>query len=240
MQTSPKLLLIEDNQSLARALCEALQSSYEIDCTFTGKSGLYRADITDYDAILLDLQLPDSNGLDICHQLRERGVTIPIIIVSAETKILSKINLLDAGANDYLTKPFSLGELKARIRAVVRVHGIAAKPRSESRFTVGDLTLDTVKHEVKRGDITIELRKKEFLLLECLMLHADMVVTREALVRYAWNGSEKPWANTVDVHIKYLRDKLDRPFEFPVIKTVHGIGYKIIVPAGAAAEAKAV
>jgi DNA-binding response OmpR family regulator len=230
MQTSPKLLLIEDNRSLARALCEALQNAYEIDCTYTGKSGLYRADITDYDVILLDLQLPDSNGLDICHQLRERGATIPIIIVSAETKVLSKINLLDAGANDYLTKPFSLGELKARIRAVVRAHGTAAKPRAESRLTVGELTLDSVKHEVKRGDITIELRKKEFLLLECLMLHADMVVTREALVRYAWNDSEKPWANTVDVHIKYLRDKIDRPFEYPAIKTVHGIGYKVVVP----------
>src|SRR5438309_4063693 len=123
MQETPNVLVVEDNASLAEALNTALRGEYELDVAANGKKALYRADISDYDLILLDLQLPDIHGLAVCQQMRERGLKAPILILSAETKVLSKINLLDAGANDYLTKPFSLGELKARLRVLLRSVG---------------------------------------------------------------------------------------------------------------------
>lgn len=228
MQTYHRILLIEDNRSIASALSEALQNDYHVDTALTGKSGIYKADTIDYEAVLLDLQLPDMYGLHVCQQLRDRGLRAPIIIISAEAKVLSKINLLNAGANDYITKPFSLGELKARLRVLVRnKHEATSKPRIA--LQVDDLSLDPVKHEVKRADTIIELRKKEFLLLECLMAKAGTVVSRQQLIEYAWPNSEKPWANTIDVHIKFLRDKIDRPYQRPLIQTVHGVGYKVKV-----------
>ena len=237
MQTYPHILLIEDNRSIASALCEALQTSFKIEIAHTGKAGLYHADSSHIDLILLDLQLPDINGLDVCQMLRERGIQTPIIIISAEAKILSKINLLDAGADDYLTKPFSLGELKARMRTLLRKNPSQSPlPVLKTMLSVGELTLDQAKHEVTRSGKLLPLRKKEFNLLECLMVNAENVVSRQQLIDYAWPGADKPWANTIDVHIKFLRDKVDREFEFKMIETVHGVGYRI-VPSRAAAEA---
>jgi two-component system copper resistance phosphate regulon response regulator CusR len=227
MQSSPKILLIEDNRSLIHALTEALRMNFEIESSVTGKNGLYKAEISDYDVILLDLQLPDMYGLDVCQQLRERGVNTPVLILSAEAKILSKINLLDAGANDYLTKPFSLGELKARIRVLLRQNKII-EDKPKGILWAGELSLSTATHEVLRAGQLINLRRKEFMLLECLMHNAGKVVTREMLIRYAWHGSDKPWTNTIDVHMKHLRDKIDRSHDTKYIKTVHGLGYKLV------------
>lgn len=227
MQTLPKILLIEDNLSLITALRDALKSEYELDTTTSGKTGLYRADITDYDVIILDLLLPDSNGLNICQQLRERGIKTPVLILSAEAKVLSKINLLDAGADDYLTKPFSLGELKARLRVALRQRLIL--PKTVGVLEVGTIKLDPARFEVAINDLPVRLRKKEFLLLECLMRQPGSVVSRTELIRFGWQGIEKPWANTVDVHIKYLRDKLGQHQCREIIKTVHGLGYKLVI-----------
>jgi DNA-binding response OmpR family regulator len=228
MQTLPKLLLVEDNRNLARALYEALQTTYDIDIASTGKAAIYKTDISFYDVIVLDYQLPDMQCIDVCQQLRERDVSTPILTISTDTKPLTKITMLDAGANDYLTKPFSLGELKARLRVLTRnPHRLDTTSHRAEIYQVDDLILNSIKHEVRRGDMLISLRKKEFLLLECLMRHAGMVVSRDTLMRYAWQGSERPWANTIDVHIKYLRDKIDRPFTKPLIITVHGLGYKM-------------
>ncbi len=226
METLSKLLLIEDDRGIALALQQALANNYQVEVAQTGKQGLYKSDNYDYTAIILDLNLPDLSGLDICQQLRERGVEAPILVLTAETEVLTKINLLDAGAHDYLTKPFSLGELKARLRGLIRRAG---RPLVDNRLQVGDLSLSATSLEVIRQGQCIILRRKEFALLECLMLNAGMVVSREALARYAWQGSDTTWTNTIDVHIKYLRDKIDKPFDGQLIKTIHGVGYRLAI-----------
>jgi DNA-binding response OmpR family regulator len=222
-----KVLLVEDDRSIANALSEALQNSYDVDVAATGQLAFYKVDKAHYDVVVLDLGLPDMSGTVICQQLRDRGVKTPILVLSAESSILTKITLLDSGANDYLTKPFSLGELKARLRALTRTRHQATRPPDQ--LLVSGVQLDRHTHQVSRDGQAINLRRKEFSLLECLMEQAGSVVTRRALTRYAWPGSEELWTNTVDVHIKHLRDKLDRPFSKPLIRTVHGLGYKIEV-----------
>jgi DNA-binding response OmpR family regulator len=221
------ILLVEDNSSIAQAVATALRHTYRIDIVATGKQGIYRADRESYDVIVLDLRLPDVPGLAVCQELRERGVTAPILILTAETKILTKIQLLDAGANDYLTKPFSLGEFKARLRVLLRQQAYQAGVLP--RYEINNLILDTATYQVTRDGQSIRLRRKEFALLSCLMANADHVVSRDTLARHAWQNGERPWTNTVDVHIKHLRDKIDRPFKQPLIRTVHGVGYRLEV-----------
>lgn len=225
MQTNSRLLLIEDDPHIATALKHALKATHELDVATSGKVGIYKTDSQYYNAIILDLNLPDIHGLAVCQQLRERGVSVPVLILSGETHVLTKINLLDAGANDYLTKPFSLGELKARLRNLTRSNDLPS--RASSIVEVGDLRINTLSREVQRAGRVIALRPKEFSLLECLMRHHGAVVSRQALLRYAWNGDNDAWTNTVDVHIKHLRDKVDRPFASTMIKTVHGSGYRL-------------
>jgi two-component system OmpR family response regulator len=227
MSFLPKLLVVDDDSSLAKALALALHDSYDVDIALNGTQALFKADDTRYDAVILDLNLPDIAGLTVCRQLRGRGISAPILILSGECRVLTKISLLDAGANDYLTKPFSLGELKARLRVLRR---IAPEHQPLPRkLTAAGLLLDRQMHTVTREGLAISLRRKEFSLLECLMEHAGNVVTRATLIRHAWQGVEEPWTNTIDVHIKYLRDKLDRPFERAIIQTVHGLGYRLVL-----------
>ena len=230
------ILLIEDDDHIAEALQRALATAYSVHRTDTGGSGLLKAAQHRYDIVILDLSLPDTPGLQICKHLRANGYEGPIFILSGEVKVISKITLLDAGADDYLTKPFSLGELKARIRMLLRR---SDRPISRShQFIVGDLTLDCDRHEVVRQDKIIKLRRKEFCLLECLMQNAGAIVTRDVLSNHAWRENEDPWANTIDVHIKYLRDKIDTPFDRPLIRTIHGLGYKLEAPRGVASKRK--
>lgn len=224
-----KILLVDDDSSIARALALALRTLYTVDLASTGEQALQQISRQEYAAILLDLHLPDMSGLAVCRQLRLRDTRTPVLILSGESQVLTKINLLDAGANDYLTKPFSLGELKARLRALIRNTAPVNAPARQ--LLVNGLCLDRQTHTVRRAGKTISLRRKEFALLECLMEHAGNVVSRTTLTRHAWSGIEDPWTNTVDVHIKYLRDKVDRPFEYPLIQTVHGLGYRLrLVP----------
>ena len=220
-----KLLLIEDNRDMALTLLDALSSDYSVDTAHDGVSALGNVHLNEYDLIILDLGLPDMSGLQVCERLRQRNCKAPIIVMTGDPRVLSKITLLDAGADDYITKPFSLGELKARLRVLRRRS--AGSSFRQNRLDVGDLSLDSDKHSVERAGQQIRLRRKEFALLECLMQNAGRVVTRDALGSYAWREDEDPWANTIDVHIKYLRDKIDRPFDQPLIKTVHGLGYKV-------------
>lgn len=230
MSSLPSILLVEDNLSIAETLAHALKGCYQMDIAASGLLAIYKADSESYDIVVLDLNLPDMSGLDVCQQLREQGQVMPILILTAEAGILTKIKLLDAGANDYVTKPFSLGELKARLRALARptVQPIA---RADNELVACGLILNRGAHTVIRDSQEIKLRRKEFALLECLMKNAGTVVSRTTLSQFAWHGSDKPWTNTVDVHIKHLRDKIDRPFASSLIKTVHGVGYKLIVPA---------
>ena len=228
MQILPKVLLVEDDRHISSALAHAFQNSHHLSLAPTGGLALHQADTDRHDIIVLDLGLPDMSGLAVCRQLRERGLETPILILTGDGTTLTKINLLDAGANDYLTKPFSLGELKARMRALTR-HKYQLPLRPSGTLNVSGIELDRQTYEVTRDGVTIKLRRKEFALLECLMEHAGVVVTRRVLTRYAWHGADELWTNTVDVHIKYLRDKIDRPFNRPLIRTVHGMGYKLEV-----------
>ena len=229
MELLKKLLIIDDDRGIAQALALALKNSYQVDIAQNGEQALHKINNEQYGAIILDLDLPDFPGIYICQELRERGVTAPILILTGMAQVLSKITLLDAGANDYLTKPFSLGELKARLRVLLRTQ--ALRPPKTKKLSVSGLTLNRESHSVSRDGVTISLRRKEFALMECLMEHAGNVVTRSSLTHYAWPGEENPWTNTVDVHIKYLRDKLDRPFNTPLIQTVHGLGYRLALRA---------
>jgi two-component system OmpR family response regulator len=233
MQILPSILLVEDDRNIAGALAQALRSSYEVDIATSGQLAIYKNETGRYDIIILDLNLPDMSGITVCQELRDRGQTAPILILTAEANVMTKISLLDAGANDYLTKPVSLGELKARLRVLFRSQ--LPTHITSGKLTAGDVLLDRLTHSVSRGGLPIKLRRKEFALLECLMEHAGSVVSRQTLSSHAWQGDDL-WTNTVDVHIKYLRDKIDRPFDQPIIQTVHGLGYKLNVAKTASKE----
>ena len=229
----PKILLIEDDRSIAGALAYALKNAYDVDIAASGKLAIYKTDSQLYDIIVLNPDLPDIPGIIICQQLRNRGLRTPILIVSLDHKTLSKISLLDAGANDYLTKPFSLGEFCARLRVLVRgtiqqaQTVLAPMPKS---LAANGVVLDRQSYAVSRDGVNIPLRRKEFDILEYLLEHVGQVVSRDALSRHLWPDSDSYWTNTVTVHIKALRDKIDRPFALALIQTVHGRGYKLEAP----------
>lgn len=230
------ILLIEDDHHIVTTLRYALaRDHYAITHASSGERGLSLARRHHYDAIVLDLNLPDVSGLQVCQQLQALGSQIPVLILSADIQILSKIKLLDAGASDYLTKPFSLGELKARLRKLQRQQqALDARPVS---LHYGGLLLNVQSRTVQFGDRIVGLRPKEFAMLECLMQHAGQAVSRVQLSNHAWRYSDKPWTNTIDVHIKHLRDKLDSTTDKTIIQTVHGVGYKLALPQVAAVGA---
>lgn len=219
-----RVLAIEDNRHVARALHHGLKSHYAIDVVLTGREGLLQAETTPYDVILLDLNLPDLSGEVICKSLRNQKITAPIIVVTGREDLQDKVNLLDLGADDYVTKPFRLEEVKARIRAALRRNTMQAPDQT---LRVRDLELNPATRTVSRGDQSISLRRKEFDLLEYLMRNPGNTVSRGMIMNHIWDMNENLWANVVDVHIKHLRDKVDRPFSAKLIKTVHGVGYKI-------------
>jgi DNA-binding response OmpR family regulator len=219
-----KILLIEDNKSLAESLKKHLGKSFVIDAVGTGEEGLQQALVGGQDVIILDLSLPDKNGFDVCKALRAAHVNTPILILTGAADLATRVTLLNAGADDFLTKPFSVAELKARLGALLR--------RPPAIFTtdvmvVQDLTVDSTRRRVERAGTPIALRRKEFDILEYLVRNRGRPVTRAMILDHAWDGSKDTWNNTVDVHIKHLRDKIDRPFKTPLIKTAYGIGYLI-------------
>ena len=219
-----KVLLIEDNRTLADGLKKQLGRNFIVDAVRTGEEGLQRALSGGQDVIVLDLSLPDKNGYDICRSIRMAQVDTPIIILTAASDVTSRVTLLNAGADDYLTKPFSVAELKARLGALLR------RPPTTSNtdtFKVQDLVVDPQRRRVERAGAPIHLRRKEFDILEYLMRNRGRPVTRSMILDHAWDGTKDTWNNTVDVHIKHLRDKIDRPFGTPLIKTAYGIGYMI-------------
>lgn len=219
-----KVLLIEDNRSLADGLKKQLGKSFIIDAVRTGEEGLQRALVGGQDAIILDLALPDKNGYDVCRSIRMAQVDTPILILTGAADITSRVNLLNGGADDYVVKPFSVAELKARLGALLRRPPTTL---NANVFTVQDLTLDPHRRRVERSGTHIPLRRKEFDILEYLVRNQGRPVTRSMILDHAWDGSKDTWNNTVDVHIKHLRDKIDRPFASPLIKTAYGIGYMI-------------
>lgn len=219
-----KLLLIEDNRTLADSLKKQLGKSFVVDTVRTGEEGLQRALAGGQDIIILDLSLPDKSGYDVCRSIRLSQVSTPIIILTGAADVTSRVTLLNAGADDYLTKPFSVAELRARLGALLRRAPTAI---SSEIFKIHDLVVDPHRRRVERAGTPITLRRKEFDILEYLVRNRGRPVTRSMILDHAWDGTKDTWNNTVDVHIKHLRDKVDRPFGSPLIKTAYGIGYMI-------------
>jgi DNA-binding response OmpR family regulator len=219
-----KVLLIEDDRELAATLRSSLTPSYIVDVTHTGQAGEIEATVNDYDAIILDLVLPDTDGVHVCKSLREARITTPVLILTGKLCVDDLVLALDAGADDYLTKPFKMIELLARLRALVRR---GQERPDQAVLTVGDLILDVTSKTVMRGGRSIPLRRKEFLLLEYFMRYPGKVLTRSMILDHVWESEADPITNTIDVHVNSLREKVDKPFQKPLIKTVHGLGYKI-------------
>lgn len=221
-----RLLLVEDEHRIATTIKKGLeQERYAVDVAFTGTEGYDLASSEAYDLLILDLMLPEMDGLEICKKLREQHIHTPILMLTARSQIVDKIEGLDTGADDYLTKPFSFEELLARIRALLR----RPKVSIQTILKVGDLTLDTTTFVVKRNDSTINLSSKEFALLEYLLRHPNMTITKQQIIDHVWNYDSDVLPNTVEVYIKNVRAKIDLPFSDspPLIQTVRGFGYKI-------------
>jgi len=219
-----KILIIEDNRTLADSLKRHLGKTFVVDICRNGEEGVKHAAGGNHSLIILDLHLPDMHGRDVCIALRESSITIPILILTAEADIPQRVALLNAGADDYVTKPFSMAELRARLNALLRRSPILA---GAGVLRIQDLTVDPARRQVVRSGVTIPLRRKEFDILEYLVRNRGQAVSRASIVDHAWDTGKETWHNTVDVHIKHLRDKIDRPFKKSLIKTAYGIGYMI-------------
>jgi len=221
-----RILIVEDEHKIANALKKGLeQEAYAVDVAYNGEYGYDLAATEDYDIIILDLMLPKMNGMEICRALREDENHVPILILTARGQLDDKVQGLNAGADDYMVKPFAFAELLARIRALAR------RPNNNTGMIlrVGDLELDPVTFKVTRDGAEIALTKKEFALLEWLMRHAGQVLSKEQLIQHVWDYDADILPNTVEVYIGYLRDKIDRPFgdKPQLIETVRGFGYRL-------------
>jgi two-component system OmpR family response regulator len=219
-----RILLVEDETKMARALRRGLeQEGHTIDVSTDGDDGLSKALEYDYDAVVLDVMLPGHDGFSICRELRASGRWSPVLMLTARDAVDDRIRGLDAGADDYLVKPFAFGELLARLRALVR-RGPTERPPV---ISVGDVKLDPAAHTVTRSGRTVDLSAREFALLEFLMRHPGEVLSRSRILEQVWDYSYSGFSNVVDVYVAYLRRKLERPFGRPLIRTVRGVGYAL-------------
>ena len=219
-----RVLVVEDDLRLAAALRRGLH--YEglvADMAGDGDEALRMCDATAYDAIVLDVMLPGIDGFETCRELRARGVWAPIVMLTARDAVEDRVRGLDQGADDYLTKPFSLAELLARLRALAR----RAAGERPAVIEVGDLRLDPATREVRRGEHEISLSAREFALLETFMRHAGQVLTQQQLLEAVWELGYEQRSNVVEVYVGYLRQKLDRPFGLASLETVRGVGYRL-------------
>ncbi len=221
-----RILIVEDEHKIANSIKKGLeQESYAVDVAYDGTVGFDLASTEDYDVIILDLFLPEIDGLTICKKLRQEKIHIPILMLTAKGELRDKVEGLDAGADDYLVKPFAFEELLARLRALTR------RPKSSltNILTYKDLSLNVQTFEVKRQNAPIHLSKKEFAFLEYLLRHSDIVLTKEQIINHVWDYDADILPNTVEVYIGYLRNKIDKPFKnMPaLIHTIRGFGYKL-------------
>lgn len=218
-----RILLVEDEEKLARMVEMELQyEGYSVEKAFDGRSGLERARSGGFDLILLDIMLPQLSGMEVLRRLRKES-RVPVIMLTARDSVMDKVSGLDSGADDYITKPFAIEELLARIRAALRNKG-----NWERRtLTAGELSMDVERHQVIVGDQEVELTKKEFDLLRCLLENKGRVLSREALLDGVWGFDFVGETNSVDVYIRFLRSKIDEAFGIKLIHTVRGVGYVI-------------
>ena len=219
-----RVLVVEDEIKMAALLRRGLsEEGLAVDVAGSGEDGLVRAEATEYDAIVLDVMLPGIDGFETCRRLREGGTWAPILMLTARDAVEDRIAGLDRGADDYLTKPFSLAELLARLRALFRRQP-AERP---AIIAVGDIRLDPAARHVWRADTEVELSAKEFSLLETFMRSPGQVLTRFQLLEHVWDYSYESRSNIVDVYVRYLREKIDRPFGVESLETVRGSGYRL-------------
>jgi two-component system OmpR family response regulator len=218
------VLVVEDEPRLASVIRRSLEKEgFAADVTERGEEALSMAAAVEYDAIVLDVMLPDISGFATCRALRERGVWAPVLMLTARDAIRDRVAGLDSGADDYLVKPFALAELHARLRSLAR----RGRPERPAVLMVGDLQLDPASREVRRGTVAIDLSAKEFALLETLMRRPGEVLSRLELIEHAWDLAYEVRSNVVEVYVRRLREKVDRPFGCESIETLRGAGYRL-------------
>ena len=219
-----RVLIAEDDKPVASFIQKGLTAEqYAVDLALDGEEAQYMAEQFNYDLLILDLGLPRLNGLDILKKLRLKKQALPVLILTARTRVEDRVRGLDLGADDYLTKPFSFAELSARVRALMRR---APRP-PEMILRVEDLEMDRAERSVRRNGRLIELTPKEFALLEYLLRNAGRCLTRAMILEHVWNLSFDPMTNVVDVYMNYLRNKVDRDFSTKLLRTVRGVGYQL-------------
>jgi two-component system, OmpR family, response regulator MprA len=220
-----RVLVVDDEPQLRRALERALKlEGYEVSLAADGAEGLAAMSSSPYDAVVLDVLMPNRDGLSVCRELRERGDRTPVLMLTARDAVQDRVDGLDAGADDYVVKPFALEELLARLRALLR-RSNGNGP--DAQLSYADLTLDPATREVKRGDREVELTKTEFALLEHLLRHPRLVLTRSQLFEAVWGYDFGPRSNSLEVYIGYLRRKTEEGGEPRLIQTVRGVGYSL-------------
>ena len=218
------ILVVEDEIKITRFIKRGLEMEhYTVDVAYDGKEALEKAEVNTYDLIILDIMLPKMNGIEVCRKLRDKKLETPIIVLTARDTVDDRIKGLDAGADDYMTKPFAFGELLARIRALLR----REKTLKTTKLQVGDLTLDPATHEVHRGGKEIQLSSKEYRLLDYMMRRPGQVCTRTMIGEHIWGYNFTDDSNVIDVYISYLRRKVDNGFRDKLIHTVRDVGYKV-------------
>jgi heavy metal response regulator len=219
-----KILIVEDEKKVAGFLKKGLQEElYTVDIAYDGEEVSLLAEANHYDLIILDIMLPKKDGMQILKELRAQRISAPIIMLTAKDSLEDKVQGLDSGADDYLTKPFAFAELLARIRALLR----RGKPEGLIKLIAADLILDPITHEVQRSGKTIELTNKEYTLLEYLLYNKGRVLTRSLISEHIWGYQFDTGTNVIDVYVKYLRDKIDQGFDKKLIHTVRGVGYML-------------
>jgi two-component system OmpR family response regulator len=224
-----RVLIVEDDLKMARLVLRGLrEEGVAADLAGKGEDAIWAAAATEYDALVLDVMLPGMDGFETCRRLRAEGIWAPVLMLTARDAVEDRVKGLDTGADDYLVKPFSFSELLARLRALVR-RGPVERP---TVLEVGDLRLDPATHQVWRGEAAIELSQKEFSLLETLMRRPGEVLSRLQLLEHGWDYDYENRSNVVDVYIRYLREKIDRPFGVQSIETVRGVGYRLRADGG--------
>lgn len=223
-----KILVVEDEEKIARFIeLELTHEGYGVDKTGDGREGLMMAESGQYDLLLLDIMLPGLNGLEVLRRLRKNSTDLPVIMLTARDEVMDKVSGLDMGADDYITKPFAIEELLARIRACLRKNSSETHEESPGALSCGKLRMDMARHEVSYDNKAVELTSREFSLLYTLLENKNIVLSRDALLEKVWGYDYMGETNVVDVYVRYLRSKLDDVFGVKLIKTIRGVGYAI-------------
>ena len=217
-----RLLIAEDEKNLNKILAQQLRDNgYSVDACFDGEDALDHIRMTDYDGVILDIMMPKLDGLEVLKKMRVDRIDTPVLFLTARDSVADRVEGLDLGADDYLTKPFAFEELLARVRVLIR----KKSGNKTNTYTLADLTLDAQSREVKRGDTPISLSSKEFAILEYMIMNKNVVLSRDNLERHIWSYDYEGSSNMIDVYIRYLRKKIDEKFEPKLIHTVRGVGY---------------